>query len=1103
MASQAQIPSGNGTGLTGEYFANATLSNSPILTRQDSQINFQWDTNSPAPGLPADQFSVRWSGQLEAPVTGLYTLKPIADDGMRLFLSGKKIAEIASGTGQTSTTVQVRLTAGQRYPLQVEYFERYKKAMAALRWSYSNVIQEVIPTSRLYPRNQSPLVSLSSPASSSQFTDPATISLAADARDPDGTISKVEFFAGATRLGEDTTAPYSYSWSGVPAGTYSLTVKATDNAGVTTTSAPVSVNVVKPNFADVTEVSPASVAVGESTTITTRVTCTSGALADGIVDLELYNAAGMKVAQQFWVGQAWTTGEQRVSSFIWKTPDIAGTYTMKVGVFRGSWDTLYFWDDQAATVTVTPSAPANTAPAVDLDSPRNGASYTAPATIDLASTASDEDGTISKVEFFAGSTRLGEDTMAPYSYSWSGVPAGTYSLTAKATDNTGASTTSAPVSVVVNPPVTPSPTGVAEAPTNLRIQGIWDAVGNRPTDVLTWDPVPGAVSYNIYQYDMLIGKGVTSTTFTVPSQVYVAYLLYMVAAVDANGMESIPSNLVLAQGAFNPAYPPPYLMPSPTTPANVRVYPEWNLGRPRVRLTWYNSVNERIQAPNDFYNVYRDGVKVASGLWGLVYIDNQVQPGETHSYQVIGANMSGWTLQESVPSAPLSATAPIKAPALQSNPVTITSVIPNDDSVVVTFSAVPGAADYRCYPVGNPSSRKYSGGGLRIEVNGINPAVGADLVVEAVDKLGPYQKHDGFEGPGVMQHDGSKLMEVNGQGDPSNVPNVLARSQTFHVNCQPRTLAGEQVFFDTFRNSQPFVWAEPPASLIPNANGLVKALQNDKWLLLNVQGDLDNSQFFVQGNHFMDTFYDGDRPGGRGPLHNNVASFLMTPRQSADISGGKVLHVTFEVDPHMGPRRWCDLFVAEANDPLIVPGKFFEFNQLPTVSGNLFRWELLNTLHSAQLFKSEGGLPHANELIDDIWGIARRSDITMKGTWNGNLQDLDLRHRFDLYLSQTRFRLMENGTVIKDGPFPNGATLPFTNAAVYFVHQVYHTGVERPDLTMFYQDETYWYNHRPYMDERHWDNMGFEVLSDFPALQAPGAPTRAAAPRHAKPRPRR
>jgi hypothetical protein len=881
-ASGAQFTRASGTGLKGEYYSNNSLTGNPVLTRQDSRVSFAWITGSPAKGIPADQFSVRWSGQLEAPVSGTFVLSSTTDDEMRVYLAGKKLIECAAAAGRNGIgSASVTLVAGQRYNLTVEYVERSGNATALLQWAYPGVAQQLIPTAYLYP---------------------------AQALDP--------------------------------------------------------------------------------------------------------------------------------------------------------------------------SAPSDVAPSVALTAPSAGASFTAPARINLTSSVSDADGSVTKVEFFAGPLKIGEDTAAPYTFSWVGVTPGTYTLAAKATDNSGNNSISQPVTVTVNPSAGGS--SVVSVPTNLRVEGIWQPGDRGPTDILTWDPVPGAASYNLYQYDVLIAKGVPATSHLVAPQLYYPYVTYTVTAVDSSGMETIPSNIVQAQGAYNPDYQPLYLNPTPERPYNLLTVPEWNSGRPRVRLTWLTPWLGAGMGFTTTFNVYRDGQRVATGLWGLNYIDQNVQPGETHQYQVTGVNMRWKTVQESAISAPIAITVPAQQPPATSTPVTITGVTPNDDSVVVAFAAVPGAVDYRCYQQGSPTNRKYSGGGLKIEMNGLNPLTGADLVVEAVDKLGPFQKHDGFQGPGMMRHDGSLLMEVNGLGDPSNVPNVLARSAVFHVNCQPRTLTGAQVFFDNFRGSLPFEWAPAPDSLLPHANGLVRGLQNDKWLLYNVQGDLDNSRFFVQGSHFMDTFYDGDRPGGQGPLHNNISSFLMKPKQTADISDGKVLHVTFEVDPHMGPRRWCDVFVTAADDPMLVPGKFLDFNVLPTVKGDMFRWEITESVHGAQLFSGPNGVLKMVNLMPNQQGIQRRTDSTQTGSWNGSVKDLDLRRRYDLYLSQTQFRIMEGGTVIKEGTFPTGATLPFTKLSVYYVHQVYHTGVERTDLMMYYTKEAYWYNHRPYQDERHWDNMGFEVLSSFP-----------------------
>jgi glucose/arabinose dehydrogenase len=92
----------------------------------------------------------------------------------------------------------------------------------------------------------------------------------------------------------------------------------------------------------------------------------------------------------------------------------------------------------------------NQLPTVNLTAPANGTTFTAPATLRLIATATDGDGSISKVEFFNGTTLVNTQTIFPYDYTWSNVQPGTYTLTARATDNRGAITTSSPVTVTVN-----------------------------------------------------------------------------------------------------------------------------------------------------------------------------------------------------------------------------------------------------------------------------------------------------------------------------------------------------------------------------------------------------------------------------------------------------------------------------------------------------------------------------------------------------------------------------------------------------------------------------------------------------------------------------
>jgi hypothetical protein len=107
------------------------------------------------------------------------------------------------------------------------------------KWQIGAVVYSALPV------NNPPVVSISSPAKSEAFISPATIAIDAVASDPDGSISKVEFFNGNSKLGERTSAPYSYTWKEVPEGTYSLTAVATDNLNLKTTSSNVSVVVEK------------------------------------------------------------------------------------------------------------------------------------------------------------------------------------------------------------------------------------------------------------------------------------------------------------------------------------------------------------------------------------------------------------------------------------------------------------------------------------------------------------------------------------------------------------------------------------------------------------------------------------------------------------------------------------------------------------------------------------------------------------------------------------------------------------------------------------------------------------------------------------------
>ncbi|HPC36962.1 MAG TPA: glycoside hydrolase family 3 C-terminal domain-containing protein [Candidatus Marinimicrobia bacterium] len=128
----------NKTGMKGEYFDNMELSGKPVLTRIDSTIDFSFGTNSPAPGLPKDQFSIRWTGKIIPPDT-IYHLGTSCDDGSRLYLDGKLLIDDWNDHGEKPIGAKVKLIPGQEYVVVVEYYDNTLGATARLTWDLNQI----------------------------------------------------------------------------------------------------------------------------------------------------------------------------------------------------------------------------------------------------------------------------------------------------------------------------------------------------------------------------------------------------------------------------------------------------------------------------------------------------------------------------------------------------------------------------------------------------------------------------------------------------------------------------------------------------------------------------------------------------------------------------------------------------------------------------------------------------------------------------------------------------------------------------------------------------------------------------------------------------
>ena len=130
----AKIKDSGERGMVGQYFNNMNLEGKPVLTRIDSVINFRWGEHSPGPGLPKDQFSVRWRGKIIPPETRVYSLGTRTDDGARLFLDGKLLFEDWIEHGEKPNHAKVELKAGKEYEILMEYFDNSLGATARLVW---------------------------------------------------------------------------------------------------------------------------------------------------------------------------------------------------------------------------------------------------------------------------------------------------------------------------------------------------------------------------------------------------------------------------------------------------------------------------------------------------------------------------------------------------------------------------------------------------------------------------------------------------------------------------------------------------------------------------------------------------------------------------------------------------------------------------------------------------------------------------------------------------------------------------------------------------------------------------------------------------------
>ena len=135
-------------GLRGDYYTGMNFERL-VLTRIDPQVDFRWGGDEPDPTVGADQFSVRWTGEVEVLFTETYTFYTRTNDGSRLWVDGQQLIDDWTTHGAVENSGTIDLVAGQTYSIVMEYFENIEGAIAELRWSSPSTPKEIIPEAAL------------------------------------------------------------------------------------------------------------------------------------------------------------------------------------------------------------------------------------------------------------------------------------------------------------------------------------------------------------------------------------------------------------------------------------------------------------------------------------------------------------------------------------------------------------------------------------------------------------------------------------------------------------------------------------------------------------------------------------------------------------------------------------------------------------------------------------------------------------------------------------------------------------------------------------------------------------------------------------------
>lgn len=122
----------------------------PVLERLDPTVDFNWGGGSPDPSIGADNFAIRWTGQVIIPTSGTYTFHTQTDDGVRLWVNDESIIDNWTDHSNTHDSGAIELMGGSRYPIKLEFYENGGDAVCQLSWEGPGIPRAAIPSQNLW-----------------------------------------------------------------------------------------------------------------------------------------------------------------------------------------------------------------------------------------------------------------------------------------------------------------------------------------------------------------------------------------------------------------------------------------------------------------------------------------------------------------------------------------------------------------------------------------------------------------------------------------------------------------------------------------------------------------------------------------------------------------------------------------------------------------------------------------------------------------------------------------------------------------------------------------------------------------------------------------